>query len=122
VVRYSGQRRCLFRFLTIKGSTHMSETTTSSPAIASTDTLAQDDAGLRSEQEAAQEEWKAIGSLPADERDEAAREWAGKFGHLFYWCCGSPVFGGADSETYYEENDFYKRGDLHGSRVYWYGG
>ena len=80
-------------------------------------TAPEDAAELRAQQETAEKAWNAINDLPAGERQRAAEDWAAEYGHLFFWCCGSPVFGGPEAEEDYDAAD---RGNLHGSRVWWY--
>lgn len=76
-----------------------------------------DEDELRAQQKTAEEAWVKIGELPAAERRQAADAWAAEHGHLFYWCCGSPVFGGAESEESYVQSSV--RGELHSDRVWW---
>lgn len=67
-------------------------------------------------QEDAQLSWEKIGELHASERQKAADAWAAEHGHLFFWCCGSPVFGGPSAEEYYVKAE-YARGNA--GTVYW---
>jgi len=80
-----------------------------------------DEIELRSQQAAAHDAWDEISKKPEHELQAAANAWADEHGHLFYWCCGSPVFGGASAEEYYADSDYYERGDRHGASV-WYAG
>lgn len=74
---------------------------------------------LRAEQEAAEKLWRSIGELPPADRYQAAQDWAAEHGHLFFWCCGMPVFGGPEEEKNFETSSHYTRGDLGGNRVFW---
>lgn len=79
----------------------------------------EDKAELYRQQAEAGARWNDISRLAPAERQKAADAWGEEYGHLFYWCCGTPVFGGADAEKYYESSDSWKRGD-HSGGVAWY--
>lgn len=73
-------------------------------ALTTVKTVPEDSAELYAQQKSAQEE------LQQANRDLSGRElvlahdtWVRDYGHLFFWCCGSPVFGGESAESYFIE-------------------